>query len=406
MLQRALAIKADYPDALIELANLRAAEGKQAEAVELLQKFVQVGKDPGPGYYKLAMIERTLHRTADAERDLNSFKSFSKAASSGPLPYGHLFDYLDTRSKLPAGAQAQLDLADLQSEVARHPDRIEPLYMLTEAYLKAGSLDDARKTLAQLDPLAAGDFRTFTGIGVLLARYRYFDGAIAHFKAALDANPNSEEVRFDLANAYFRKRLFPDALHTLEPVSADCNKDDACLSLMGDIYAHMGDSDRAATIYREAIQRNPDNDQDYLSLAMLQLKDQKIADARKTLAAGQARIPASGKLSWGLGLASVLDGDTTKATSEFERAVDLLPEWPGSYSILGVFYFETGQVSKAREVLSRFKGSSASGSLDIGRIEQTLDQAPETRPAPDAPMAQENRAQLLQFALSLADRTL
>jgi hypothetical protein len=86
--------------------------------------------------------------------------------------------------------------------------------------------------------------------------------------------------------------------------------------------------------------------------------------------------------------------------------VDLLPEWPGSYSILGVFYFQTGQIAKAKEVLGRFKNSSASGSLDVNRIEQVLAQAPDTTPSGDEPMPMADRMQLLQLALSLADRTL
>jgi hypothetical protein len=83
----------------------------------------------------------------------------------------------------------------------------------------------------------------------------------------------------------------------------------------------------------------------------------------------------------------------------------LLPEWPGSYSTLGVFYFQTGQIDKAKEVLNRFKSSSASG-LDVNRIEQVLAQAPETSPAPNEPMSAANRQQLLQLALALADKTL
>ena len=108
-----------------------------------------------------------------------------------------------------------------------------------------------------------------------------------------------------------------------------------------------------------------------------------------------------------MGIASVLEGNTAEAAGQFERAVDLLPEWPGSYSTLGVFYFQTGQIAKAKEVLDRFKNSSASGGLDVNRIEQVLAQAPATATPPETePMTMADRAQLLQLALSLADRTL
>ncbi len=147
--------------------------------------------------------------------------------------------------------------------------------------------------------------------------------------------------------------------------------------MLGDIYAHLGDTAHATEVYRDAITRNPDNDQDYLSLSLLELRENSIADAKQTLLKGQARVPGSGKILWGLGIVSALEGNTPQAAEQLEHAVDLLPEWPGSYSTLGVFYYQTGQIAKAREVLNRFKNSNANGALDVNRIEQMLAQAPE-----------------------------
>ena len=73
-------------------------------------------------------------------------------------------------------------------------------------------------------------------------------------------------------------------------------------------------------------------------------------------------------------------GNTSEAAQQLERAIELLPEWSGGYSTLGVFYFQIGKTDKAREVLNRFRESSASGSLEIDRIQQVLDRAPASRP--------------------------
>jgi len=406
LFQELLKTNPNYPDALLELANLRIASRKLQEAEDLLRKYVQISNKPSTGYYKLAMVERSLHQTAAADRDLSVFQTLSKNEAAGPYPYEHLFDYLDNRSKLAAGARAQLDITELTDQIKKHPDQPEDLYLLAEAYLKSGKMDDARSTITQLDGISTGDYRTLTGTGVLLARYHLYDDAIQHFQAALEANPGEDGVTFDLANAYFRKGKYGDALDAAQKVSEAGRKDDAYLALLGDIYVHLGDTAHAEEIFRDAISRNPDNDQAYLALSLLQFRENKIAEAKQTLLKGQARIPGSGKILWGLGIDSALEGNTSAAADHFEHAVELLPEWPGSYSTLGVFYYETGQIDKAKEVLDRFKSSSVGGGLDVNKIAQVLAQAPTTAAAANEPMTMANRAQLLQLALALADRTL
>jgi tetratricopeptide (TPR) repeat protein len=405
LFQAALRANPDFSEALLELANLRIAGKKFEEAATLLRRYVKVSRDPASGYYKLAMVERSLHQREAAQRDLNVFQTLSKDSSSGPYPYQHLFDYLDNRSNLAPQERTQLDLTELSAQIQKHPDRPQDLYLLAEAYLKLGKLEEARQTIAQLDQISAGDYRTQTGVGVLLARFRLYDDAIPHFQAALRSNPDSDDVKFDLADAYFRKSLYAQALETAQQVSAPGQQDAAYLALLGDIHAHLGETARAAQIFRDAIARNPDNDQYYLSLTLVQLREKDVAGAKATLQKGLARIPGSGKILWGMGIVSVLEGNTARAAESLERAVELLPEWPGSYSTLGVFYYQTGQIAKAREVLNRFKGSSAGG-LDVNRIEAVLSRTPAKPSSAQEPMSMAARQQLLQLALSLADRTL
>ena len=403
LFQQTLRYKPDFADALLELANLRIAGKKFAEASQLLRRYVKFTQNPSTGYYKLAMVERSLHQNDAADRDLHVFQTLAKDAPTGPYPYQHLFDYLDNRSELAPLAKTQLDLSELTAQIQKHPDQPQDLYLLAEAYLKLGKLADARKAIAQLDELSTEDFRTQTGIGVLLARFHVYDDAIVHFRAGLGANPDSDDIKFDLADAYFRKGLYSQALTTAETVSDSGRKDDAYLSLLGDIYTHLGDSAKAEDIFRDAIARNPDNDQNYLSLTLTELRQGDTAQAKAILQKGLARMPSSGKILWGLGVVAALDGNSGEAAEHLERAVDLLPEWVGSYSMLGVFYYRIGQIEKAREVLDRFKNSS-SGGLDVNRIEEALAKAP-ARPAA-AQLSRDARQQLLEFALALVDRTL
>jgi tetratricopeptide (TPR) repeat protein len=387
LFQQALRYKPDMSEALLQLADLRIAANKLDEAVTLLRKYVKVSKEPAAGYYRLAMVERNLHQEAAAERDLSVFQTLNKIPI-GSYPYQNLFDYIGNRSNLSEHDRDEIDLKQVTEEIAKHPDNPNNFYLLATVNLKLGKVADAKQAIAQLDQISTTDFRMQAGVGVLLARYRLYD-----------------DVKFDLADAYFRKGLYQQALDNINEISENGRQDDTYLALLGDIYAHLGDSARATEIFRDAIHRNPDNDQYYLSLALVQLRGKDVDGAAATLRQGQTRIPSSGKISWGLGIVSVLEGKTPQAAERLERAVNLLPEWPGSYSTLGIFYYQTGEIAKARELLARFKGSNAGG-LDVNRIEQALAQAPDRPSTLNEPMPENARVQFLQIALSVADRTL
>src|SRR5262249_54761555 len=146
-------------------------------------------------------------------------------------------------------------------------------------YLKLGDVSKAREAIAQLDQLSAEDYRAQTGVGVLLARYCLYEDAIQHFQNALRANPDSDDVKFDLANAYFRKGEYTQALAAAQTVSTAGQQDDNYLALLGDIEAHVGNALRAMEIFDSAIARNPDNDQYYLSLTLAQLRGNDLAGA-------------------------------------------------------------------------------------------------------------------------------
>jgi tetratricopeptide (TPR) repeat protein len=406
LLEQALEVDPNYYEALLELGNLKMRQKKFEEAITLLRKCAQLDPHPAAVYFRLAAAERNLHQTEAAERDLKIFQTLSKDPTREPSAYQHLYDYLGLRAELSPQQKNLNDLEQLEREVKAHPDEPQNLYLLAEAYLKVGRVEEAKQAIAQLDQLSQADFRTTVGVGVLLARYHLYAEAIARFQAALQFNPNADDVWYDLADACFRKRDYAAALAAAQRVSAQGQKDTSYLALLADILAHLGQTEEAIKLLRQDIAENPDQDQAYLSLALVYLRLGNTSGARETLQQGLARTPDAGELLWGMGVLSVMEGQTEKAEQYLEKSVDLLPGWPGSYSALGVLYYETGQIDKSRETLERFRQAGPRGGLDVQRIEQALSAAAAQnrergRVQELAPQA---RQQFLQVALAFADQ--
>jgi len=404
-LKQALEIDPNHLESLLELSNLQMHQKKFAQALPLLRKCAQLNPQAAPVYYRLAAVERHLNQTEAAERDLKIFETLSKNPEPQPYPFEHLYDYLGQRADLSPQQKNLIDLEQLEQEVKVHSGQPQNLYLLAEAYLKAGRIEEAKRAIAQLDQVSQADFRTTVGVGVLLARYRLYADAISRFQAALQSNPNSDDVWYDLADAYFRQRDYASALTAAQRVSPQGQKDTGYLALEADILAHLGRTAEATKLLREELAENPDQDQAYLSLALVYLRSGNTSGARATLQQGFAHTPDSGDLLWGMGVLSVMEGQAGKAEQYLEKSVDLLPDWPGSYSALGVLYFQTGQIQKSRETLERFRQAGPRGGLDVQRIEQALAAAaqhPETGKIQDlSPQAQQ---QFLQIALAFADQ--
>ena len=267
----------DFSEALLELANLRIADKKFEEAASPAQKIRQ--SQPRAGFRILQTGDGGEKPPPERGRPARSecVSNSVKDAAAGPYPYQHLFDYLENRSNLAPQARAQLDLTELIEQIQKHPDQPQDLYLLAETYLKLGKLEEARKTIAQLDQISAGDYRTQTGVGVLLARYHLYDDAIQHFQTALEANPDSDDVKFDLADAYFRKGLYAQALEAARRFRRQASRTPPffpCWETSTRIWGHRHGRQKFSA---SAISRNPDNDQYYLSLTLVQLREKMSA---------------------------------------------------------------------------------------------------------------------------------
>jgi tetratricopeptide (TPR) repeat protein len=404
-LNRTLRIDPSYAEALFELGSLKMEQKKYAEAVPFFLRCTEISPNPAQAYYKLATAERNLHQLEAAQRDMKVFVTLSKNSQPGPYPLQNFFNYLDRREGLSVEKKTDADLQVLASEVEQHPDRPRSLYLLAEAYLKLNRVDDAMQIIKRLDTLSGKDFRTLSGAGVLLARFRLYPEAIRHFQEAIAANPDPDEMRYNLANAQFLNHEDAAALQSLQQISPAAQKDDAYLSLLGDICSHLGRVSEASQALHQAILNSPDNDRYYFTLALAHLRAGDSEQAYAVVQQGLSRVPDSGLLYWALGVVSILRGDASQGESDLKKAVDLAPSRESGLAALGIFYYEVGRIDEAREVLRRYTEVFPHDTIDVQKIRQTLDgvSAPQNSSTKTAELSARARQEFYQLALLLAE---
>jgi tetratricopeptide (TPR) repeat protein len=394
LLEESLKASPDYADALYELGKVKMAEKKYNEAIPLLRRCVSLETKKAQVYFNLANAERQAHEDEAAARDLKIFQTLSKDAENEPYPFQHFLEAMNQRASLPPRQKAENDLQELLSLDARNPNDPRTLYLLAESYLKLGRVAEARKRVSQLDEVSGRDVRTELGIGTLLAHYGLFSDAVQHFQAAVRADPASDDAKYNLANSYFQLQDYGHALDAILLCSREGQQDGATLSLLGDIYAHLGRTSESEGAFEKAIAKNPDNDQGYLFLALAELRAGNAAAAGQALQRGLQHTPDSGAILWGLGVVSVLEGANDRAESYLRRAFDLMPEWRGSYQTLEMLYVQTGQVEKAQETLDlEARVSRQKGRLPVAPPESQKSHV----------LSAEARREFLQKALTLAD---
>ncbi len=403
-LGRALQIAPDYEDAIFELGSLKMEQKKYQDSLPLLRHCTEVSERPAQAYYKLAIAERNLHQTEASQRDMKIFITLSKNPQPGPYPLQHFFNYMDRRAGMSSEQKNESDLRGLEAEVKKNPERPGSLYLLAEAYLKLGRNREALSTITQLDKLSVSDFRSLLGEGVMLAQFHLYPEAIQHFEAAATTDPTSDEARYNLANAQYQIHEYAKAFESLQKVSAEGQKDDAYLGLLGDLCIRLGRTEEAVGALRRAMLRSPENDQYYLSLALAQMMRSEDTNAAfATLQQGLARIPDSGVLYWGLGIASVLRGDAGGAEAYLKKAVDLAPARASALISLGFFYFEIGKIQEARSILQRYSETFPAGGINVEQIKQALENA-EGVNASLLQLSPEARHNFYNFAVGLREQ--
>lgn len=149
--------------------------------------------------------------------------------------------------------------------------------------LLAGDLGRARELLTTATLIAPRFDRGFNNLGVVLARLRDFDGALAAYRRGLEIDPESVALLTNLAGAYQRTGRATEANEILSQLEGKQNTSPFFFVYRGELALSRGDTDKAMEYLVEALRRDTEVPEVHLALVKLYLELGDLRRARHHL---------------------------------------------------------------------------------------------------------------------------
>jgi protein O-GlcNAc transferase len=262
----------DHPNILYYLGRLDIEGNNFPSAIENLSKAAAKPPFPDTAYY-LGFAYLKQHDLPDAEKWLNSALHLKPQDSRVEFQLSKLYR--------EQGQDEEAKKALARFEELRHRDENDVrLRQECAQKLDQGPREEARAVCRQLfDP---DDAERLTSLGTVYGQHGDPDDAVECFQRAAELAPQSPQMQYNLALAYYNLNQFADARAPLERVLKRWPDLFQLNALYGAVLAKLGESASAYRALRKAHDLNPQDPgtADFLYLTILQLA-QKSSEARE-----------------------------------------------------------------------------------------------------------------------------
>jgi tetratricopeptide (TPR) repeat protein len=312
--------------------------------------------DPGfqPARKNLAIDQLTLKQPEAAEKNLTILL---KQTPRDPAIRMYLGE-LAFRRKEYAAATVHLEAAKpLWPKDARLP------VMLAECHFQAGRRPEGVHLLEAIEPGRLDPVWQFHA-GVLLAARDEYAAAARFFEAARGRYPQPYDLLFNLGVCYVQTRKLDQAISVLAELRKTGPATSELDNLLAEAYEGNKQTQRAIDLLREATKLAPDEERNYVDLAMLCAEHNSFDLGLEVVDVGLHHVPDSDALLVQRGVIYAMNGRYEEAEKEFQAASHHSAARDSAYTALGLSYIQQGDVGKAVQVLrERAKQDSGNAAL-------------------------------------------
>ena len=278
----------------------------------------------------------------------------------------------------------------LDEAILRNPNQIEAHYYLARAHRESGNLEAATNAAIEtlrLDPnyqpvnnLVESIKQTHYNRGISFLKDERFSDAIASLQNVITLDPDYTAAQYNLGIAYLKMENYPRALDILQKtVSLDPRNKEAQHSLAL-TFIGLGQLDNARKATKESLSIDANYQPAKTLLEAIDPtfkvdEDDTIVDTQDTTPketdstpTGQPRYEAH----YVTGIAYLDAGKIDEAISEFQKALDLKPDYADAHLGLANVYLQKQQLDEAESsvhVVLRIDPNSQDGKQLLGEIE-------------------------------------
>lgn len=292
-----------YDESILTLAIGHSTNGEYEKAIDLFLQFLSVHPEDTKALTELGAAYLELDQYD------NAVASFQKAIMIRPT-------YLEAHNGLMAAYMSRVEVDNatrhfgevlplFKDEIALYPDSSEALHLLGNAY------------------------RLFGNLGL----------AVESYQGALEREPTSAAIYFDLAVTYHLRNDLSDAIRMYKASILHRPDFAEAYYCLGTAYSAEGDLRKAVESWQTAVRLNPNLDAVDPMMS--------VAGTTRELENRVDDNPDDVMARYDLGNAYSVLGEIEEAEEQYEEVIDLAPEFSYPYLNLGLIYHLKGEYDDA-----------------------------------------------------------
>ncbi len=343
-IQKVLAKDAKNADALLMLAQLDSGEGKRDAAIKALDQGIEAHPESIALRYMRLAIAVTSGDVATGKAQL------AKMKESQPQELRTI--YGEALVSFAQGNYAQARDA-LQRVLAARPDDIATLYLSGLVDYQLGAYATAEEALRKVVTRTPANVGARRALAVVYLRTGRGPQALETLGPALRAAPDNPLLLRTAGEAYLASGDAAQAERAYERANSVDKNNMASQVRLAEVRYAGGETERAVDDLEKLAASDASSSQADLALFFAEMRQRHYDKALAAVATIEKKQPKSG-LPWDLrGVVSLAKGDMKDARANFEKALEVQPDFFGAAYNLGILDVREGRPQAARERYER-----------------------------------------------------